>query len=88
MLLGHPNNLQLALGAGYCTKRVVNGLKNQEKIGEARGIFFVNGFKKSPKNRGSQRYAQSTQWARTDHENGKCGFCGRFQRVPSIHICP
>ena len=35
MLLGHPNNLQL--GAGHCTKRVVNGLKNQEKI-EARGI--------------------------------------------------
>ena len=38
MLLGHPNNLQLALGAGHCTKRVVNGLKNQEKIGEARGM--------------------------------------------------
>ena len=22
----------------------------------------------------------------TGHENGKCGFCGRFQGGPSIHI--
>ena len=24
----------------------------------------------------------------TGHENGKCGFCGRFQGGPSIHIWP
>ena len=48
----------------------------------------VNGLKKSAKNRGSQRYAQSAHWVHTGHENGKCGFCGRFQGIPSIHIWP
>ena len=46
----------------------------------------VNGLKKSAKNRGSQWYAQSAHWAHTCHENGKCGFCGRFLCGPSIHI--
>ena len=48
----------------------------------------VNGLKKSTKNRGSQWYAQSAHWAHTGHENGKCGFCGRFQGGTSIHIWP
>ena len=57
-------------GAGYCTERVVNGLK------------------KSVINRRSQRYTQSAHWAHTGHENGKCGFFGRFQGGPFIHIWP
>ena len=48
----------------------------------------VNGLKKSAKNRGIQWHAQSAHLAHTGHENGKCGFCGRFQGGPSIHIWP
>ena len=40
-LLGGSNYSHLVLGAGYCTKRVVNGLKNQQKIGEANGMPSV-----------------------------------------------
>ena len=48
----------------------------------------VNGLKKSAKNRESQWHAQSAHLAHTGHENGKCGFCGRFQGGPSIHFWP
>ena len=49
-----------------------------------RGSWIV--LKKSAKNRGSQWYAQSALLTHTGHKNGKCGFCGRFQGGPSIHI--
>ena len=48
----------------------------------------VNGLKESSKNRGRQWYAQSAHFAHTGHENGKCGFCGRFQFGPSIQFWP
>ena len=51
-----------------------------------RGSCMVS--KKSAKNRGSQWHAQSEHLTHTGHENGKCGFCGRFQGGPSIHIWP
>ena len=37
-LSGRPIYSHLALGAGKCAERLVNGLKNQQKIGEASGM--------------------------------------------------
>ena len=45
-------------------------------------IIFMNCVLYTTENRGSQWYAQFANWAHTGHENGKCGFCGRFQARP------
>ena len=60
-------------GQGIALKRFVEGRGWSKKIG---------------KNWGRKWYAHSANGDHTDHENGKCGFCGRFQARPSIHFWP